>query len=71
MLHAFSDIVMNGDLVPYGNKDIVYRNMKYEYMYGVYRHSVYYWALYGRNAQKIWSEMLCRTVETAESVRYR
>ena len=25
MLHAFSDIVMNGGLVPYGNKDIVYR----------------------------------------------
>jgi hypothetical protein len=30
VLHVFSDILMNGGLVPYGNKDIVYRNMSYK-----------------------------------------
>jgi hypothetical protein len=30
MLHAFSDIVMNDGLVPYGNKDIVYKDMSYK-----------------------------------------
>jgi hypothetical protein len=30
ILHAFLDIVMNGGLVPYRNKDIVYRDMSYK-----------------------------------------